>query len=255
MPDHRAPSAINAALTSLSQSWRRGWAALGPAALLLATTHVLRDQVGSTALWAVLMVGALLWTIQAQAVAYRLALGLSPPPLAGARVTRDVPRLIAVWLLQSLLLAILTALMLTVVGAVAFGIASVGHGFLAAEPRTWTPAMGPVGRPLAGAVALAGLAGIVWVKARLGVSPAATVDRQAIQVLSAWPLTRGRVLAVVAAMAVAAAPTAALAWGLGVAGGLHTWPGALLLGLMAIGVTLPLNAGLMTYLYRRSTSD
>ncbi len=243
-------SALRAAMDTLARSWRGGWAALGPAALLLAASHLVRGQ----ALWPVVAIGALIWLIQAQAVSYRAALGLSAPALAGARVTRDVPRLIAVWLLQTVLLAVITALMLTVVGAVAYGIASTGQGFTASLPETWIPAMGPVGRPIAGAVALAGLAGVIWLKLRLALSPAATVHRQAVQVLSAWPLTRGRVLAILAASLTAAAPTLAvvgLARLLGAGGGLA----GVLISLTSVGVTLPLNAGLMTYLYARSASD
>src|SRR5690349_4775306 len=84
------PSAFGAALACLAGSWRRGWAALGPAALLLAATHILRGQ----ALWLPVALGALLWIVQAQTVCYRVALGRSAPALAGSRVTRDVPRLL-----------------------------------------------------------------------------------------------------------------------------------------------------------------
>lgn len=250
-PSPASPSsAPAAALACLAGSWRRGWAALGPAALLLAATHILRGQ----ALWLPVVLGALLWVIQAQTVCYRVALGRAAPALAGSRVTRDVPRLLLVWLLQTILIGVITALMLTLVGAVAYGVASVGPGFVASRPETWIGAMGPVGRPIAGAVALVGLAGVIWLKVRLALSPAATVDRQAVQVLSAWPLTRKRVLVTLAAMLAAGAPTLAmiaLAPLLGVDGGLA----GVLISLVAVGVTLPLNAGLMTYLYGRSPSD
>ncbi|HEX7760597.1 MAG TPA: hypothetical protein VF459_13905, partial [Caulobacteraceae bacterium] len=133
-PPSSAPplSAVAAALACLAGSWRRGWAALGPAALLLAATHVLRGQ----ALWPLVMLGALFWVVQAQAVCYRVALGRSAPALAGSRVTRDVPRLLMVWLLQTVLIGVITALMLTIVGAVAYGVASVGPGFVASRPET-----------------------------------------------------------------------------------------------------------------------
>ena len=246
-----ASDAARAAFSTLVAAWTRGWAAVAPAAVLLAAARALAaDPLGP-----VLFVGALLWIIQAQAVCYRLALGLPAPDLAGSRVTRDVPRLVIVAVLQTILLGIVTGLMLTVVGAVAYGAASVGKGFLAAEPATWLPAMGPAGRLVSGTVAVIGLAAVAWVSLRLALSAAATVDRQAVQVLSAWPLTKGRVLAALAATVLAALPALAAAWGLDQAGMLRSAAGDLVIGLVGIGAALPLHAGLMTYLYRHSPTD
>jgi hypothetical protein len=246
-----ASDAARAAVSNLVAAWTRGWAALAPAAVLLAAARAL----GKDPLGPLLFIGAALWIIQAQAVCYRLALGPPAPALAGSRVTRDVPRLVIVAVLQVILLGIITGLMLTVVGAVAYGAASVGKGFSAAEPATWLPAMGPTGRLVSGTVAVAGLAGVAWVVLRLAFSAAATVDRQAVQVLSAWPLTKGRVLASFAASIISSIPTLAAAWGLDQAGMLASAAGGLVVGLVAIGVTLPLHAGLMTYLYRHSPTD
>lgn len=243
--------AARAALSTLAAAWTRAWAAVAPAALLLAAARVL----GADPLGPVVFVGAVLWVVQAQAACYRLALGLPAPAMAGSRVTRDVPRLVIVAVLQVILLAVITGLMLTVVGAIAYGAASVGKGFSAAEPATWLPAMGPAGRLVSGTAGVIGLAGVAWVILRLSLSAAATVDRQAVQVLSAWPLTRKRVLASLAATLAAAAPTIVGAWGLEQAGLLGAAPGSLVMGLLAIGVTLPLHAGLMTYLYRHSPTD
>ncbi|MGA0600877.1 hypothetical protein ACO2Q3_09255 [Caulobacter sp. KR2-114] len=243
-------AALRSALDVLATGWRRGWGALLPAALLLAIAHILR---GEPLDWLV-GVGAVLWCAQAAAVCYRIGLGLSVPALAGSRVTRDVPRLLVAGLLQLILLGIITALMLTVVGAVAFGVAAAGKGFQAAEPATWLPAMGPTGRSIAGAVALVGLAGVIWLRLRLAFSAAATVERQKVQVLSAWPTTRGRVLATLAALVLASLPTLAVAWGVRAAGLAGGAEGAFAFALAAIGVSLPLQAGLMTYLYRQSTT-
>lgn len=243
-------AALRSALHVLAASWRRAWGALAPAVFLAAIAHILRAE---TLDW-LIGVGAVLWAAQAEAACYRLALGLPAPALAGSRVTRDVPRLIVAGVLEVILLAIITALMLTVVGGVAFGVASTGKGFLAAEPVTWLPAMGPTGRTISGAVALVGLAGVIWLRLRLSFTAVATVDRQKVQVLSAWPLTRGRVLATLAALVVCGLPTFAVGWGLRVAGVSGTPEGVFALALAAIGVSLPLQAGLMTYLYRQSTT-
>jgi hypothetical protein len=243
-------AALRSATHTLGGAWRRGWAALAPAALLIAAAQMLKaDPLG----W-VLGVGAVLWIAQAAAVSYRVALGEAPPALAGARVTRDVPRLVVVGVLQLILLAVITALMLTVVGSVAFGIASVGHGFQAAEPATWIPAMAPAGRVIAWMVGALGLAGVTWLAARLALAPAASVDLQAVKVLSVWPTGKGQVLAIVAGSLAAAAPTLAVAWAVALTPLAGGWPADLALALAAVGASLPLHAGLMTYLYRRSTS-
>ena len=244
-------AALRSALHVLATSWRRAWGALAPAAILAGIAHLLR---GEPLDWLV-GVGAVLWAAQAQAACYRVGLDMAVPALAGSRVTRDVPRLIVAGVLELILLAIITALMLTVVGGVAFGVASTGKGFLAAEPATWLPAMGPTGRTISGAVALVGLAGVIWLRLRLSFTAAATVERQKVQVLSAWPLTRGRVLATLAALIVAAAPTIAVGWGLRATGLAGTPEGIFALALAAIGVSLPLQAGLMTYLYGQSTTS
>lgn len=243
-------AALRSALNTLAVSWRRAWGALAPAAVLAAIAHALRAEPLD---WLV-GVGAVLWSAQAAAACYRAALGKAVPALAGSRVTRDVPRLIVAGVLEVILLAIITALMLTVVGGVAFGIASTGNGFMAAEPATWLPAMGQTGRTISGAVALVGLAGVIWLRLRLSFTAVATVDRQKVQVLSAWPLTRGRVLATLVALVVAGLPTFAVAWGVRVAGVAATPEGIFALALAAIGVSLPLQAGLMTYLYRQSAT-
>ncbi|HWA59919.1 MAG TPA: hypothetical protein VG939_01020, partial [Caulobacteraceae bacterium] len=202
------------------------------------------------------LAGAFIWICQAQAACYRLALGRPAPGLAGARVTADVTRLIAVGVLQAVLMAILAALVFVVVGAVAYGVASPGKGFVGAEPGTWRAAMGPTGEAIVATVGAAGLGFLAWARARLAFGAAATVDLGKVQVLSAWPLTRGRVLAVLLAALAAGAPT------IGVLALVDLLPSpptdprdllllGLLLGLALCGLTLPLNAGLMTYLYRR----
>jgi len=242
--------AARSALQVLASGWRRAWGALAPAAVLVAIAHILKGQPLD---WLV-GVGAVLWCAQAAAACYRIGLGLPVPALAGSRVTRDVPRLVVAGLLELVLLGIIIALMLTVVGSVAFGVASAGAGFQPAEPATWLPAMGPAGRAIAGTVALVGLAGVLWLRLRLAFTAAATVDRQKVQVLSAWPLTRGRVFAALAALVVAGAPTIAVAWGLRAAGLAGEPAGAFAIALAAVGVSLPLQAGLMTYLYRQSAT-
>jgi hypothetical protein len=79
---------------------------------------------------------------------------------------------------------------------------------------------------------------------RLSLAEAATAARGRAQVLSTWPLTRGRILRLLVANIVIATPIVAAAF-CPVAG----WPGAVARGVAFGGLWLPLGVGLMAYAY------
>jgi hypothetical protein len=193
----------------------------------------------------------MLATLLASAVLYRQAGRAAGQPLGLA-----VWRLLMVWLLTLAFFTVLASLLFVVLLASAYAVASAGSGFSPADVRTWAAAVDARGRAVLAIVGAAGLAALAWAMTRVALGPAATVALGRLRVLSAWPLTRRlgwRLLAARVAILAPAAVLAALAqqvsdrWG--------AWFLAIIAGLALGGLALPLNIGLMTYIYQRRATD
>jgi hypothetical protein len=120
---------------------------------------------------------------------------------------------------------------------------------------TWAGAVEDRGRVVVAVVSLACAGSLTWAFARISLAAPASVRRGRVQVLSTWPLTKGRVWPMAAAgLVVMAAPTLLIV-GLARAGAL-AGPAAAAVAFaaaaaVAAGLWLPLNVGLATYLYSR----
>jgi hypothetical protein len=243
--------AVVPALTFAARFTPRAWRGAFVVILLAAAAIAARALVSrSGALPPLVLLAAQVLTVIAAAALYRLALrqlGREPPDgLAWAAV-----RLAATQCLVPLFLLILTAIALVALLAVAYGVASSGSGFVASDPDTWAGAIDSRGRWVLGAVGAAALAALAWVWVRLSLALPATIDRGEVQALSAWPLTRGRVAPILACVLALNAPlVAALFAASRSLGGPAYAAGA---GAIVAFVMLPLNVGLMTYLYGEAT--
>jgi hypothetical protein len=236
---------LRAALKFMSAAWRRAWWILIPTCLawaLAISSHA--------AAWTGL---SLACTLIGTAELYRMAI-----PGAASALASAVGRLAAVWLLTLAFFAVLGSLLFVVFLSSAYAVASAGVGFDSSQVRTWAPAVDDRGRMVLGVVAVIGLGLLSWAMNRIALASAATVAIGRVRVLSAWPLT-GRIgWRLLCARVVIAIPTvgaAALALGQPRVGAAVTACGALLLcalcGLVIGGVWLPLNTGLMAYIYAR----
>ncbi len=237
---------LRAALTFTPAAWRRASSILIVACL----TWAMALSPARAPEWTAL---ALAGTLVASAELYRIA----TPQGAGARIAAT-GRLAVVWLLTLAFFMVLASLLFVVFLASGYAVAFAGRGFDASDVRTWAPAIDERGRVVLGAVAALGIGLVSWAMTRVALAPAATVAAGRVLMLNTWPLTRriGWVL-VCARLAIGlpAAGVAALALGEAHVSGAAERPGAWMLsalsGLIIGGVWLPLNNGLMTYIYHR----
>jgi hypothetical protein len=250
---------VGAAVRFVAPAWRRAWAALILAGFSIGAVL---DAVswGAAPVWRAAWLGlALLAVVVAQGALYRLALACPGVGRGGIQWGRVEGRLLAVWALTAIFLFILGLLVFVAVLCSAYAVASAGTGFVAADPPTWAPAVDSRGRLVVGVVAMAGAAALLWAKLRICLASAATVARERVQVLSTWPVTRGMAAPILALIVLASlTPAAVLAalYFLGgrLAGGPPIVSGAVNFarGMVVAGLWLPMNVGLMTYLYRRA---
>lgn len=249
---------VGPAVRFVAMAWREAWAALIAAAATIGavlTAGSLGAPPASRAAWLGL---ALLAATVTRGALYRLALARPGMGPGGLQWGRTEGRLLAVWLLGAVFLFILGLLFFTALIASAYAVASAGAGFVAAEPATWAKAVDGRGRLVLGALGAAGTAALVWAALRLCLAAAASVARGRVQVLSAWPLTRRRAWRLGLALALVGAPPAALLAtlffvGKAVASAPPIAAGAVgfAQGLVIAGLWLPMNVGLMAYLYGR----
>jgi hypothetical protein len=244
-----------AAVRFLPSAWRGSWLALlvaGAAVGLLIVAHRIWPSLGPR-------LGALVFAVatvtMAEASLFRIALARrGAAGLAGLRWGGAETRLLAAWALCAVLLAILFLLFLVTALCVAYAVASAGPGFDASRPATWAPAADPRGKIVLGVLAATGTWLMVWACVRLALAPVATVVRDKVQVLSAWPLTRTLIWPLLAGLvAVGAAPGAAFVWlwrasqsQIDVALAACAALGA---GIVLAGLWLPLTVGLTTCLF------
>jgi len=251
----------------VAPAWRGAWAAMILAGAAIGAFLDAAAWGAGPAWLAAWLALALLTATVAQGALYRLALAPRPdpsksPPMSagpgGLQWGRVETRLLAVWLLSAVFLFILGLLVFVALLACAYAVASAGAGFVAADPATWAPAVDERGRWVLGLAGTLGAAALIWASLRLRLAPAASIAGPRVRVLSAWPLTRGLAAPILAATLLIALPPAAL---LAVLALLSEAKGSPMIidgainfakGMAVAGLCLPMNAGLMTYLFERA---
>ena len=240
---------LRAAAANLAPAWRRAWWILVPCCV---AWGVSASPFGGVP-WFCL---AMMLTLVASTLLYRAALRIGGPLALG------VGRLLATWLLTAAFFGVLALLLFVVLLCASYAVASAGAGFVPSDVKTWAAAVDERGRVVLAVVGLVGVASLFWALTRVALGPAATVARGRVQALSAWPLTRGlglRLLATRALVALPAAIALAFAWRIGTCtatrAGAGAWVVATIAGLAVGALWLPLNTGLMTYIYERSAAN
>ena len=242
------------------------------------------DAGGAAGLVVVLLsVATLATSVALSAAALRLAVRGEMPGWLGLQFGRDELRLFAVSILITLLTLIVFVLVFlfwgTLFGTVAMsgldraGIDPEASGFDLADATAYMGATEWVVVVLAG---LAGLAIVMWLSARLVLALPATIARQRIQVMKAWPLSDGKGWRIALALVLAGLPVTlveigiyeALAGLIGhrpidvtriIAADLAETPGiarmreySLWLGLFS-AINIPVFSGLYAYIYQKCT--
>ncbi len=252
---------LGQALRFLASAWSRGWGALVLSSLLIATALRFRLAAPMSLPTSLIGLTALLTFVAVQGGLYRPALGKGPFGRAGLRLGAPELRMAAVWALTAIFMFILFLLAFVVVMAFGFAVASSGHGFVLTKGATWTNGVGLPAKVLVGLVATASLWGLIWAGAKIAFGAAATIDRDKVLVLATWPETKGLMAPIVGGrLLLAVIPLAALA-GAGAlllrgtpGDSVMTWVAGLAVGLAISGLWLPLDVGLMAYLYHRRLS-
>lgn len=201
------------------------------------------------------LVGVLLAGVVAQGALFRRAFGRETG-LKGLRWGRDEWRLLGAQLMILALMVLIGCILMVIVGGVALGVARTAAPSF--DPGTiggWKAAFasaGPAGLILVVAP-LASLAILVWLGLRLSLSAPATVEQSGVRVLSAFPLTRGRVPALLAIGLAIAVPMLLLNAAVSLApAGLV---GAAALALAAYFYAMPAWAGSLAHFYRHSAAQ
>jgi len=154
-------------------------------------------------------------TTLAYGALYRAAFG-GPAGWKGLRWGVQEWRLLAVQALITIILTVVMAVLAVLVGAVVVGIAkSNAPGLDITSLDAWRGALDGPGAMVASLPPLLSMAIMLWLFLRLSLAPAATVDLDRIQVLSAFGRTRGVVLVLAGAGAVLAAPALILVVAIG----------------------------------------
>lgn len=253
--------ALSAGLGFWRTALRRAWGAL----LLLTMVSIagVMETVQGVG-WAWILVTSmveLLATVVACGALFRIALSRDKPGPAGLQWSKVEWRVLGAmaltfFLILLILLAIVFVIMLLLaVLYVGFGAASI--------PSPKDLSSTPAGQALIAAGGLGGLV-LLWVLVRLSLAAPATVDRGAIQVFSTWPFSRGRTLTLFL-IAILLGLTIFLRLGLPML--IPNWAGSrpgtggaatglrVLASLLGGLVQLPILAGALAYVYRRSAED
>lgn len=232
--------ALEAAAAFALRAWRSCWAALALGALAAGAALY-----GVGVAWA----AAIALGLIARGGLWRLALAHGRPGLGGLQGGMVELRLLSTALLASVFLATLALLLITALLCLTFALATTGPGFDVSRPESWAGAIPPAGRVvLTAAIAACGL-GLIFAAARISLAEPAGVARSRVQLLAAWPLTRGRALPIIVGNLILAVPplaAVALYWTQ-----LRAVAPACL-AVIGVGLWLPLQVGLMTYLFQGS---
>jgi hypothetical protein len=239
-------AALRAGYSDLGPSINACWAALLAAIVLTVLAAALPPVAKVLALIVAMVI--------AQGALYRRAFGRASG-LKGLRWGRDEWRLLGAHALVLGLVLLIGSILLVVVAGIVLGVArasapNLDVGSLTALRRALA-AVGPAGL-IAGLSAAAALAVMFWLNLRLALVAAATVDQSGVRVLSAFPLTKGRVTTLLLAVLALAIPPLAVralaSLGLGGADRLI----AVIAALLTYLYLAPAMAGTLTYIYRQS---
>lgn len=255
MSESRLPSqdliagAPKAALAFLPLAWKRAWLSMVLAVLTMTLVVALGP---GRSLAACIALSVLAVTVECGAL-WRLSLGAGRLGFGGLQVGWVEMRLAAATALSFLFMMILGLLAFIVLLAFAYAAAASGHGFVSSDVATWAKAVEDRGRAVVLVVAFACAVCLVWAFGRISLAAPASVRRGRVQVLATWPLTKGRVWPMAAASLLVMAIPTLLIVGLARVGVL-AGPGAAAAAsaaaaVVAAGLWLPLNVGLVTYLY------
>ena len=252
---------LSSAIRFLAPAWNQAWAAIGLASLVLGFILALR-------LWSPLspwrfegLVLAVIAVLIVEGGLYRLALGKGRLGAGGLGWGLTQWRLGAVWGLNLVFLFVLGLLAFVVILAFAFAVASSGQGFVLALPMTWARGVDGRSRLVVEVVGALCLAGLIWAGTRVSLGSAASVAGDRVVMLSSWPDTRGKVVAILLARLCLGAVPIGFAGAIlfvvdktpGLAPAL-VWAFSLAAGAAIAGLWLPLSVGLMAYFYQRRTT-
>jgi hypothetical protein len=219
------------------------WAALLAAAALTLWANDLPVGLRVLAVLAALVI--------AQGALFRHVFGRAPG-LKGLRWGREEWRLLAAHLMVLGLFLLIGSILMIVVGAIALGVARAGAPQLdVGSAQAWKDALahaGPAGF-VAGAAPLAAVAILIWLGLRLSFTAPATVAESGIRVLSAFPLTKGRVPILLVPGVLGAPMAVNLLHGLALSQGAAFTAGA---AVLTYFVLAPVWSGALAHLYRQS---
>lgn len=256
--DSLSIAAVGAAWRFLATAWKRAWASMLIAGVVLGAPWALGLWSPRSPWRLAILVAVAAAAAMAEGALYRVALDKGRPGPAGLQWGRPEWRLGAVWGLTAAFMFVLGMLAFVAVLATTFGVATSGRGFVMALPATWAGAVDGRGRVVMTVVAAFCFAGLIWAATRIALGAAASIDRGKVQLLATWPASRrlvapillGRVLLGVTPIGFASL----LLWGVSRADHappVLVWVASLAAGLALAGLWLPLSVGLMAYLYRR----
>lgn len=234
---------LRAGLSDVAGAARDCWAALAVAAVVSVAADFLPPGVK--------VLGVLLPIVIAQGALFRRAFGRQAG-LKGLRWGRDEWRLLAGQLMILALLVLITAILMVIVGGVSLGVArTASPDFDPGTVAGWKGAFasaGPAGVVLF-AAPLASIAILIWLSLRLSLAAPATVEQSGVRVLSAFPLTKGRVPALFVVGLAIVAPVMVLSALLTLAPG-RSLVVATILTAAAYFYAMPAWAGSLAYFYR-----
>ena len=241
-------AALRAGLSDVKSAARDCWAALALAAAISVVAGLLPPGLR--------FIGALLAGVVAQGALFRRAFGREAG-LKGLRWGRDEWRLLAAQLMILGLLFLIGAILMVIVGGVAMGVArTAAPGFDPGTIAGWKAAFASAGAAgvVLTLVPLASIAILVWLGLRLSLSAPATVEQSGVRVLSAFPLTKGRVPALFVIGLAIAVPVAVLSALLSLAPG----QGVLVAAVLAVCTyfyAMPAWAGSLAHVYRHNAAQ
>ncbi len=248
MPAYTALVPVRSSLAAwrfLPTAWSRAWPTLIVCAAVFTALLVVRTLPPA---FRGLLAG--LAAVLASGAVWRAGLPKGADILVSARLEL---RLLAAAGLTVIFLLVMASLAFIVWLAFAYAAAASGPGFVASDIASWSRAVDARGRGLMAVVSCLCAGALSWCGIRVSLAAPATVHNGRVQVLASWPLTRRRVISILAAAFITLVAPGVLIWGLlfarrASAGSVSLALDAAL-GLAAAGLWLPLTVGLMNYLY------